>query len=103
MKPNSSFIGRTAELEELRQLVDDHRLVTVVGPGGAGKTRLALEAAREHLCRMPDGVWLAEFAPVSDPSEPKHNDAAVANPEPLDEAPGQRSGFQGFTGGCTEG
>src|SRR5262245_36832710 len=41
--------------------------------------------------------------PVSDPSEPKHKEAAVAAPEPLDEAPGQRSGFQGFTGGCTLG
>lgn len=61
------FIGRTDELAELEKLFADPtvRLVTILGPGGMGKTRLALEAAKGQLERHPDGVYLASLAPIS--------------------------------------
>ena len=65
--PVSDFIGRETELRELRELMLHNRLVTVVGTGGIGKTRLGLEAARAALEEFPDGVWLAELAPLTDP------------------------------------
>ncbi|MQY11191.1 hypothetical protein SRB5_13050 [Streptomyces sp. RB5] len=61
----TSFIGREAELTALAADLRARRLVTLTGPGGAGKTRLAQEAA--DRARHPDGVWLAELAPVDDP------------------------------------
>ncbi|WP_434739406.1 BTAD domain-containing putative transcriptional regulator [Micromonospora sp. SH-82] len=60
----SSFVGRRTELDRLAGLLTAHRLVTVVGPGGMGKTRLALEAARNRS--DPDGPWLVELAGVRD-------------------------------------
>lgn len=63
----SSFIGRTVEVDQLREALGAHRLVTVVGPGGAGKTRLAREVAvsvPEAGGDYPDGVWWVELAPV---------------------------------------
>ena len=63
----SEFIGREAELATVHELLQHNRLVTLVGTGGIGKTRLALEAAREALEEFPDGVWLAELAPLTDP------------------------------------
>ncbi|MDE2338822.1 MAG: winged helix-turn-helix domain-containing protein [Gammaproteobacteria bacterium] len=63
----SDFIGREAELATVHELLQHNRLVTLVGTGGIGKTRLALEAAREALEEFPDGVWLAELAPLTDP------------------------------------
>ncbi|MGH8170933.1 MAG: ATP-binding protein [Steroidobacteraceae bacterium] len=65
--PVSDFIGRETELRELRELLRHSRLVTLVGTGGIGKTRLGLEAARAMLEEFPDGVWLAELAPLTDP------------------------------------
>ncbi len=62
----SAFIGREHELSELRRLVESSRLVTLTGPGGSGKTRLALQVAAELLDGSGDGVWLVELAPVSD-------------------------------------
>jgi predicted ATPase/DNA-binding SARP family transcriptional activator len=62
----TAFVGRAEELAELRTLVEASRLVTLVGPGGAGKTRLALEVASSMRDRFPDGVWLVELASVSD-------------------------------------
>jgi len=67
--PSASFVGRAAERVALHELVATRRLVTVVGPGGAGKTRLAVEAARAELPATPGGVWLVELAPVTDPAE----------------------------------
>lgn len=64
----SRFIGREEELVEIGQLVARTRLVTLTGVGGGGKTRLALEAARDLLAAFPDGIWLVELAPLSDPS-----------------------------------
>ena len=65
----TSFVGRDAELRQVAELLGAHRLITLTGPGGAGKTRLAVEAARGELAAMPDGVWLVELAPVTDPAD----------------------------------
>jgi predicted ATPase/class 3 adenylate cyclase/DNA-binding CsgD family transcriptional regulator len=62
----TSFVGRVGEVHALAGLLADHRLVTVTGPGGSGKTRLAGEVARQVAGRFADGVWLAELAPVAD-------------------------------------
>jgi predicted ATPase len=61
----SSFIGREQELGVLRQRLREHRLITLTGTGGTGKTRLAVEAAAGELGRFADGVWLVEFAGLS--------------------------------------
>src|SRR5215831_4045828 len=63
----SSFIGRDAELAEVRRLVAGSRLVTLTGAGGAGKTRLGLQAAAGLLDGSGDGVWFADLAPLQDP------------------------------------
>jgi predicted ATPase/DNA-binding CsgD family transcriptional regulator/DNA-binding XRE family transcriptional regulator len=63
----TSFIGRAEPLREVAGLLSDHRLVTVTGPGGAGKTRLAGQVARQVAGRFADGAWLVELAPVTDP------------------------------------
>ena len=65
----TSFIGRAHELAELGAHVERHRLVTLIGTGGAGKTRLMLEAAARGLDRYPDGAWLVELAPIADPEQ----------------------------------
>ena len=62
----SSFVGRERELADVRALAGPSRLVTLTGPGGAGKTRLALQAAAELLDGSGDGVWLVELAALSD-------------------------------------
>jgi predicted ATPase/class 3 adenylate cyclase len=62
----SSFVGRDAELAEVRALIGDHRLVTLTGAGGSGKTRLAMQAAAELLDGEGEGVWLVELASVND-------------------------------------
>jgi predicted ATPase/DNA-binding SARP family transcriptional activator len=65
----TSFVGRTEEVARLGKLIADSRLVTLVGPGGSGKTRLAEEAAQRLVQSTPDGVWMVELAPVTDPLE----------------------------------
>ena len=65
----TSFIGRAGPVREVAGLLAEYRLVTVTGPGGAGKTRLAGEVAREVADRFADGVWLAELALVRDPAQ----------------------------------
>jgi predicted ATPase/DNA-binding SARP family transcriptional activator len=65
----TSFVGRDDEVTRIGKMLDASRLVTLVGPGGAGKTRLAGETAQRVLERFPDGAWLAELAPVTDPGE----------------------------------
>ena len=62
----SSLVGRTTEVSELQSLVGDGRLVTLVGAGGCGKTRLAVQVAAELLDGSGDGVWLVELAALSD-------------------------------------
>src|SRR6266404_3673688 len=64
--PVSELIGREAEIRDVLSLVTAHRLVTLTGAGGIGKTRLGLEIARQLLPTFPDGVFLADLAPVSD-------------------------------------
>ena len=64
----TSFVGREAEVGELTALLGEYRLVTVTGPGGVGKTRLASEVARRVADRFADGVWLTELARVHDPA-----------------------------------
>jgi predicted ATPase/class 3 adenylate cyclase len=74
----TSFVGRAAELAELRSLVSGgSRLVTIVGPGGIGKSRLALQVAAEAVDGAGDGVWLVELAPVADPELVARTVAAV--------------------------
>jgi predicted ATPase/DNA-binding SARP family transcriptional activator len=63
----SSFVGRDAELEQLREAVRSSRLVTLTGPGGTGKTRLAVEAAAALRAEYQDGAWLVELASVAAP------------------------------------
>ena len=65
----TSFIGRAEPLLEVAGLLADHRLVTVTGPGGAGKTRLAAQVARQVAGRFADGAWLVELGPVADPAQ----------------------------------
>ena len=64
----TSFIGRETELAEVKQALRAHRLVTLTGSGGAGKSRLSLQVGMECLHEFPDGVWLVELAPVTDPA-----------------------------------
>ena len=59
----SSFVGRERQLAELRRLLRKSRLITLTGPGGAGKTRLALRLAGDVMDRHPDGVWLEFCGP----------------------------------------
>jgi predicted ATPase len=63
----SRFVGRDAELRQLRAAVRSSRLVTLIGPGGVGKTRLAVEAAAALREEHPDGAWLVELAGVAEP------------------------------------
>jgi predicted ATPase/class 3 adenylate cyclase len=62
----TSFVGRVRELTEVVELLAGTRLLTLAGPGGTGKTRLALQVGAELLDRYPDGVWLVELAEVTD-------------------------------------
>lgn len=64
----TNFIGREKDKAEILNLLAGQRLVTLVGAGGIGKTRLSLEVAREALITFPDGLWFIELAPVSDPA-----------------------------------
>jgi len=64
----TSFVGRSAAIEKVCGLLAHHRLVTVTGPGGVGKTRLAAEVIRQVDERFADGVWVVELAGVQDPA-----------------------------------
>ena len=83
----TTFVGRSAEQAELRTLVSGgSRLVTITGPGGIGKSRLALQAAANALDGTGDGVWLVELAPVAEPGRVTRTAAAALK---VSEAPGQ--------------
>jgi predicted ATPase len=73
----TSFIGRESELDEVQAAVKAHRLVTLTGVGGVGKTRLALEVAARLVDEFPDGVWVFELAAVTDPAAVPDAVAAV--------------------------
>src|SRR5439155_25151182 len=64
----TSSIGREREREMIRDLINDHRVVTLVGSGGCGKTWLAIQVGSELLEQFPDGVRFVDLAPLSDPS-----------------------------------
>jgi predicted ATPase len=73
----TSFIGRESELDEVQAAVKAHRLVTLTGVGGVGKTRLAVEVAARLADEFPDGVWFFELAAVTDPAAVPDAVAAV--------------------------
>jgi predicted ATPase/class 3 adenylate cyclase len=80
------FVGRERELAEVLALLDLHRIVTLTGPGGSGKTRLALQAAAESVERYGDGVWFVSLAAVRDPQLIEPTIArAVGGPDDLHE------------------
>jgi predicted ATPase/DNA-binding CsgD family transcriptional regulator len=79
------FIGRAGAADDVARLLDEYRLVTVTGPGGVGKTRLAAEVADRVIGRFADGVWLVELATVLEPAQVP---AAVAAALGVREQPG---------------
>lgn len=83
----STFVGRTNELTEIKRLLKDTSLLTLLGPGGTGKTRLMLQAAEELIEDYPDGVWLVELAPLTDPDLIPERVAAALN---VQEQPGRQ-------------
>jgi len=64
----TSFVGRRADLDQLRQLLGRNRLITLIGPGGIGKTSLAIELARQAASEFVDGAWFVDLAPLTDPA-----------------------------------
>jgi predicted ATPase/class 3 adenylate cyclase len=62
----TSFIGREKEISDVKRELSDHRLITLTGSGGTGKTRLSLQVASELLDQFPHGIWFVELAPLSD-------------------------------------
>ena len=82
----TSFVGRENERAAVRTLLAEHRLVTLSGPGGIGKTRLALQVAAGLLPDCPHGVWLVDLAPVADAALVPR---AVASALGVREAPGR--------------
>ena len=63
----TSFVGRDAELTQVRELLADNRVVTLTGAGGVGKTRLAIQVAAQLAAEFADGVWYVDLAPITDP------------------------------------
>jgi predicted ATPase/class 3 adenylate cyclase len=82
----TSFIGRDEDVKLVGALLSEHRVVTLTGVGGVGKTRLALQVAAEELDAFPDGVWLVELAPLGEPSRVVEALAAALSVQP---APGK--------------
>lgn len=82
----TSFVGREREMIEVKRMMAMTRLLTITGVGGSGKTRLALEVARDLVGAYPDGVWLAELAPLADSGLVPQ---AVASALGVKEQPGQ--------------
>jgi predicted ATPase/DNA-binding SARP family transcriptional activator len=67
--PSTSFVGRDEELDQIAALVHEHRLVTLTGPPGVGKSRLTVETARSLEHEFPGGIWLVDFARAADASD----------------------------------
>src|SRR5487761_802057 len=85
----TSFVGKDADVAAVRELVAGHRLTTLIGPGGSGKTRLATETARTLLGELPDGAWLVELAAIGADSDVAQSalTALGLRDAPLGEAP----------------
>jgi predicted ATPase/class 3 adenylate cyclase len=83
----TSFIGRQTELTEVTHLLAATHLLTLTGPGGTGKSRLALQAAAEVLSDFPDGAWLVELAPLTEPENILPEIASVLNIRELPDLP----------------
>src|SRR5690348_12000535 len=66
-EPLSSFVGHERELLEIKRILTHTRLLNLTGPGGCGKTRLAIQVARSLLDHFPDGTWLVELASLTNP------------------------------------
>ena len=78
----TSFHGRQVEIDELATALGSQRLISLVGPGGMGKTRLALEVAASVADKFPDGVWVVELAPLSDGGAVDHALVATLGLQP---------------------
>jgi predicted ATPase/class 3 adenylate cyclase/DNA-binding CsgD family transcriptional regulator len=68
-EPLTSFVGREPELAALRRMLKESRMVTLTGPGGIGKTRLAVEVTRRSIDMWPDGSWFVDLTPIEDPAQ----------------------------------
>jgi predicted ATPase/DNA-binding SARP family transcriptional activator/DNA-binding CsgD family transcriptional regulator len=84
--PRTSFVGREREIVEIKRTLAMTRLMTITGAGGSGKTRLALEVARDLVGAYPDGVWLVQLAALSEPDLVAQEVAGVLG---IKERPGQ--------------
>jgi len=73
----TSFVGKDADVTAVRELIAEHRLTTLIGPGGSGKTRLATETARTLLGDLPDGAWLVELAAIGADGDVAHSTLAA--------------------------
>ncbi|MFN4294565.1 MAG: ATP-binding protein [Thermoflexales bacterium] len=80
----TSFVGRAEEIAEVKQLLGETRLLTLTGPGGVGKTRLAAQVASEVLPLYPDGVWVVPLASVQDGARVAHAVASAIGMSPQD-------------------
>jgi len=85
--PLTSFVGREHELAALRRVLAGTRLLTITGPGGVGKTRLALRLADELLWAYPHGIYLVDLAPLADPTLVPQTVAAALGLKPADQQP----------------
>ncbi len=82
----TSFVGRDAQIADLTGLLEENRLVTLTGAGGAGKTRLAVEVAAQLTTQAPDGMWYVDLAPIT---HPEVVPVAVARALGLPDQPGR--------------
>lgn len=85
----TSFVGREREIAEVMEMVGSHRLVTLAGPGGVGKTRLGLQVAARLVERVKEGVFFVDLAPLADPARVPE---AVARALDIQETPGRSLG-----------